>query len=80
MTLDVHTYIYTLYNIYTCMHNLSMYIHYIPVNDQINLILQPGASTNADKHKKIVYKYMKKIYLVGPDKLSDPWTALFRAY
>ena len=52
MTLDVHTYIYTLYNIYTCMHNLSMYIHYIPVNDQINLILQPGASTNADKHKK----------------------------
>ena len=22
----------------------------------------------------------KKPYLVGPDKLSDPWTALFRAY
>ena len=22
----------------------------------------------------------EKTYLVGPDKLSDPWTALFRAY
>ena len=37
-------------------------------------------------HKKamqavsIVDWYMKTPYLVGPDKLSDPWTALFRAY
>ena len=23
---------------------------------------------------------MKKTYLVGPDKLSNPWTALFQAY
>ena len=27
-----------------------------------------------------IYIYVKKPYLVGPDKLSDPWTALFRAY
>ena len=27
-----------------------------------------------------IHVHEKKTYLVGPDKLSDPWTALFRAY
>ena len=34
---------------------------------------------NRDKYV-LISMHMKKPYLVGPDKLSDPWTVLFQAY
>ena len=35
---------------------------------------------NKTRGKERSCTHEKKPYLVGPDKLSDPWTVLFRAY
>ena len=54
------------------------------LNTSIPPILDRGSALHMyNRDKKIdvdIHEQKLYMYMVGPDKLSDPWTALFSAY
>ena len=52
-------------------------VHVVYIYHHNHTSLSPiGAHVHVHVHVRV---HEKKPYLVAPDKLSDPWTALFRA-